>query len=169
MDQLHTTNIGQVVREDPHPKKSNEYVVMEINTILVDVYSYTYQRTALTDTTDSLDKQPLCHVIPIKMKHNTPLTPSITPSGCEKDTTFIKKADKKCRKSAANLEKELILFSKLTFKCRKYAANFRKVMFLMKFQKQNARKFAANVYPKNKKILHIQIGTALHIMTAELF
>ena len=90
-DQLHTTNIGQVVREDPHPKKSDKYVVMEINTILVDVYSYTYQRIALTDTTNSLDKQPLCHVIPIKMKHNIPLTPSITPPGSKKDTTFKRK------------------------------------------------------------------------------
>ena len=72
---MHTTNIGQVVREDPHPQKETAYVVMEIDTILVDVYSYTYQKTAVASTTDSYKRQPTCHAIPIQMKKNVPLKP----------------------------------------------------------------------------------------------
>ena len=47
---------------------------MEINTIFVDVYSYTYQKTALTTTTDSSRKQLLCHTVPIQMKKNVVIT-----------------------------------------------------------------------------------------------
>ena len=68
--------------------------------------------------------------------------------------------------------KRINFISKLTFKCRKYAANFRKVMFLMKFQKQNAANlqiYTLNLKNKKQKILLIQMGTALHFMTAELF
>ena len=83
-DQLHTTNIGQVVREDPHPQKERDYVVMEINTILVDVYSYTYQKTVVANTTDSYKRQPICHTIPIQMKKNVPLTSIVGSNKLEK-------------------------------------------------------------------------------------
>ena len=46
---------------------------MEINAILVDVYSYMYQKTVVASTTDSYKRQPTCHTIPIQMKKNVPL------------------------------------------------------------------------------------------------
>ena len=66
-DKLHTTNIGQVVRPDTRPPKEKDCVTIEIDTIFVNVYSYTYQKIACTSTTHSGRRQPICHVLSIQM------------------------------------------------------------------------------------------------------
>ena len=66
-DKLHTTNIGQVVRPDTRPLKEKDCVTVEIDTIFVNVYSYTYQKIACTSTTYSDRRQAICHVLPIQV------------------------------------------------------------------------------------------------------
>ena len=66
-DKLHTTNIEHVVRPDTRPLEEKDCVTVEIDTIFVNVYSYTYQSIACTSTTHSSRKQPICHVLPIQV------------------------------------------------------------------------------------------------------
>ena len=66
-DKLHTTNIGQVVGPDTRPLEEIDCVTVEVDTIFVNVYSYTYQKIACTSTTYSNRRQVICHVLPIQM------------------------------------------------------------------------------------------------------
>ena len=66
-DKLHTTNIGQVVRPDTRPLEEKDCVTVEIDTVFVNVYSYTYQKIAFTSTTYSGRRQPICHTLPMQM------------------------------------------------------------------------------------------------------
>ena len=66
-DKLHTTNIGQVVRPDTRSLEEIDCVTVEVDTIFVNVYSYTYQKIACTSTTYNERRQVICHVLPIQM------------------------------------------------------------------------------------------------------
>ena len=76
---------------------------MEIDTILVGVYSYTYQKTAVANTTDSYKRQPIYHTIPIQMKKNVPLTSVVGSKELEKDKILKEKIDINCHKFATNV------------------------------------------------------------------
>ena len=66
-DKLHTTNIGQVVRPNTRPLEEKDCVTVEVDTIFVNVYSYTYQKMVCPSTTHSSRKQPICHVLPMQV------------------------------------------------------------------------------------------------------